>query len=149
MVGRACGSSTLNSSCQRVAHALTGHRISKAWAEEQHVYFALESEREIARFTREGNRAFVEFAIGDGSHLDRGLHPRHDAGVRRGDLDRRLVGLDLHERIVLADRVAFLHGDPDDLTFVHAFAEIGELEFPHAHASVSWTVRVMSSASGR
>ena len=46
-------------------HAVSGYRISKAWAEEQHVYFALESEREIAGFTREGNRAFLEFAIDD------------------------------------------------------------------------------------
>jgi hypothetical protein len=53
---------------------------------------------------------------------------RDRPGRRRGDLDRRLVGLDLDERIVLGDRLADLDEPAGDLALADALAEIGELE---------------------
>ena len=50
------------------------------------------------------------------------------AGGRRRDLDRRLVGLDLDERLVLGDLVALGHEPAGDLAFGQALAEIGKLE---------------------
>ena len=47
---------------------------------------------------------------------------------RRGDLDRRLVRLDLDERLVLGDLVAHRHEPARDLALGQALAEIGKLE---------------------
>ncbi len=47
---------------------------------------------------------------------------------RRGDLDRRLVRLDLDERLVLGDLVALGHEPAGDLAFGQALAQVGELE---------------------
>src|SRR5213594_1158286 len=44
------------------------------------------------------------------------------------DLDRHLVRHDLDDRVVLLDGVPFLHEPLDDLTFVDALPDVGELE---------------------
>src|SRR4029453_340597 len=62
----------------------------------------------------------------DLSLLDHDL--RDLARGRRGDLDRRLVGLDLDERLVLGDLVPFGHEPAGDLAFGQALAEVGKLE---------------------
>ena len=46
----------------------------------------------------------------------------------RGDLDGRLVGLDLDERVVFVDHLADLDEPAGDLAFGHPFAEVGKLE---------------------
>src|SRR5437870_5006315 len=43
-------------------------------------------------------------------------------------LDRHLVRHDLDDRVVLLDGVPFLHEPVDDLTFVYALPDVGELE---------------------
>ena len=54
--------------------------------------------------------------------------PRHLAGGRRRDLDRRLVGLDLDERVVLGDLLALGDEPARDLALGQALAEVGQLE---------------------
>src|SRR5712692_922774 len=49
-------------------------------------------------------------------------------GDGRRDLDRHLVGHDLDDRVVLLDGVPFLHEPLDDLAFVDALPDVGELE---------------------
>src|SRR6185503_3704525 len=53
---------------------------------------------------------------------------RHLAGSRRGDLDRRLVGLDLDEGVVLGDVLPDLHKPARDLPLPHTLAQVGKLE---------------------
>src|SRR5581483_1273871 len=54
--------------------------------------------------------------------------PRDDTCGRRRDLDRRLVGLDLDQRRVLGDLVAFRNEPARDLALRQPFAEIRQLE---------------------
>ena len=54
--------------------------------------------------------------------------PRDDARGRRRDLDRRLVGLDLDERLVLRDLLALGDEPARDLAFRQALAEVRQLE---------------------
>ena len=54
--------------------------------------------------------------------------PRHDTRGRRRDLDRRLVGLDLDEWLVLRDLVPLGHEPTGDLALGQALAEIRQLE---------------------
>ena len=54
--------------------------------------------------------------------------PRHPAGRGRGDLDRRLVRLDLDERVVLGDLLPLLHEPAGDLALGQALAQVGQLE---------------------
>ena len=58
----------------------------------------------------------------------RGEDARDDPGRRGRDLDRRLVGLDLHERVVLRDLLTFGDEPTCDLAFGQALAEVGQLE---------------------
>ena len=85
-----------------------------------------------------------ELTLGD---VDRG----HDPAVWRWDLDGRLVRLDFHQRLVLADDVAFLDVEAHDLSLVNALAEVREREVDAAHcqATVSCAARTISSLSGR
>ncbi len=55
-------------------------------------------------------------------------YPEHRALVWRWDLDRRLVGLDLDERVVLVNLLALDDEPAGDLAFSEALAEIRELE---------------------
>ncbi len=65
----------------------------------------------------------------DGCDLTLGHeNPEHRAGIRRGDLDGRLVGLDLDERIVLGDHLPLGDEPARDLALREPLAEIGELE---------------------
>ncbi len=48
----------------------------------------------------------------------------HGAGIGRGDLDRRLVGLDLQDGLVLAHLVAHRDEHPEDLTLVNALSQV-------------------------
>ncbi len=53
---------------------------------------------------------------------------QHGAGIRRRDLDGRLVGLDLHERVVLGDLLPLRYEPASDLALGEALTEIRELE---------------------
>ena len=53
---------------------------------------------------------------------------RDGAGGRRGDLDRRLVGVDLDERVVLLDVLADLDEPAGDLALGDPLAEVRKLE---------------------
>jgi hypothetical protein len=64
----------------------------------------------------------------------RGAQLRHHAGRRRGDLDDRLVGLDLHEVLVLGHLVALGHEPLEDLGRRHPLSDVRQAEL-HAHAS--------------
>ena len=57
-----------------------------------------------------------------GRHVDLLHAPAHG----RGDLDLRLVGLDLEERRVFPDDVALAHEDRDDLGLGQAFSKVWE-----------------------
>ena len=63
---------------------------------------------------------------GDVSLLDEDLE--HRPGARRGDLDRRLVGLHLDERLILVHLVALGDEPAGDLGLGEALAEVGEPE---------------------
>jgi hypothetical protein len=63
-----------------------------------------------------------------------GAQLRHHAGRRRGDLDDRLVGLDLHEVLVLGHLVALGHEPLEDLGRRHPLPHVRQAEL-HAHAS--------------
>jgi hypothetical protein len=54
----------------------------------------------------------------------RGAQLRHHARRRRGDLDDRLVGLDLHEVLVLGHLVALGHEPLEDLGRRHPLADV-------------------------
>ncbi len=54
--------------------------------------------------------------------------PENDAVDRSADLDRRLVGLDLDDRLVEGDGIAFADEPARDLPFGEALAEIRERE---------------------
>ena len=53
---------------------------------------------------------------------------RHAPGGGRRDLDRRLVGLDLDERVVLGDLLAFADEPAGDLALGQPLAEVRQLE---------------------
>ena len=66
----------------------------------------------------------------DGRHLALGDQDARDLpGGGRRDLDRRLVGLDLDQRLVLGDLVALRDEPPGDLALGQPLAEVGQLEF--------------------
>ena len=72
--------------------------------------------------------------IGDhrahGNRVARGVQYLRDyAGKRRGQIDRRLVALDLDEVFVLADRLAFALQPSADLNFLDRFPYRGNLDF--------------------
>ena len=54
--------------------------------------------------------------------------PRNLAGSRRGDLDRRLVGLHLDQRVVLGDLLPLGDEPAGDLALGQPLAEVGQLE---------------------
>ena len=53
---------------------------------------------------------------------------RDGSSRRRGDLDRRLVGLDLDQRIVLRDLLALAHEPARDLALGQPLAQVGQPE---------------------
>ena len=57
-----------------------------------------------------------------------GEDPEHDAGHRRADLDRRLVGLDLDDRLVLDHRIALAHEPAGDLALGQPLAQLRQRE---------------------
>ena len=65
------------------------------------------------------------------------LHVLHDAGDRRGDFDRRLVGLQLHDGLVFGDGVARLDEHADDVAGGDVLTEFGELEISHLEKRLS------------
>ena len=66
----------------------------------------------------------------DAAHRPRG---------RGGDLDRRLVRLDLDERVVLGDLLSLGDEPAGDLTFGQTLAEVGKLELVR-HAADSYLI---------
>ena len=54
--------------------------------------------------------------------------PRDGSASRRRDLDGRLVGRDLDERVVLGDLLALLDEPAGDLALGQALAEVRQLE---------------------
>jgi hypothetical protein len=54
--------------------------------------------------------------------------PKHGARVRGGNVDRRLVRLHLHQRVVFGDLLALGDEPARDLALREALAEVGELE---------------------
>ena len=52
----------------------------------------------------------------------------YDAVHRRADLDRRLVGLNLHDRLVLRHLVALVYEPARDLAFDEALAQVRQRE---------------------
>jgi hypothetical protein len=72
------------------------------------------------------------------------------AGDWGGDLDRRLVGLDLEEHRVLLDGVALRDEPRQDLALGDAFAEVREREpVPHQNSRVRRTASAIRSGEGR
>ena len=70
-------------------------------------------------------------------------------GLRRWDLDDRLVGFHRDERLVDTDFVALLDMPLDDLRLLHAFTEIGQLEdFGHAYSSAFLAASMIRSTLG-
>ena len=55
------------------------------------------------------------------------MQRRDDPGARRGDLDARLVGHDLDQRLILTHSLAGLHQPAHDLALGDAFADVGQL----------------------
>src|SRR5439155_2710636 len=70
------------------------------------------------------------------------------SGLRRWNLDDRLVGLHRDERLVDTDFVALLDMPLDDLRLLHAFAEIGQLEYFHAYSSAFLAASMIRSTLG-
>ena len=68
-----------------------------------------------------------ERADGDDLAL-RDQDPAHDSARRRRDLDRRLVGLDLDEGVVLGDLLPLRDEPAGDLALGEPLAQIGEPE---------------------
>ena len=66
--------------------------------------------------------------------LDLDLFDR--AGDRRRHFDRRLVGFELEDRLILGDRVARLDQDAQDVAGVDVLAELGECEVSHEDLSM-------------
>ena len=67
---------------------------------------------------------------------------------RRRDLDRRLVRLDLDERLVLGDLVPLGHEPAGDLAFGQALAEVGKLELVR-HGGGIYRGRPTQASAGR
>ena len=65
------------------------------------------------------------------------MHLGHRAGEGAGDHHRGLVGLDLHQRLILAHDIAGRNHHAHDLPFMHAFAEIGEFEVFGGHGRLN------------
>ena len=70
---------------------------------------------------------------------------------RRGDLDGRLRGLDLDERLVQRDGVADLDEPGDDLALLETLAEVRHREHPpgHQYFTVSRIAAAIRSTLGR
>ena len=88
--------------------------------------------REAVRALREQDHVDAVVMIGH-EHVDDDFaladeNPRHRPGRRRRDLDRRLVRLDLDERVVLGYLLALRHEPASDLPLGQALAEIRKLK---------------------
>ena len=93
--------------------------------------------RDCRRRRRARRRAIVDLDAdqlrADREHLpDLAAEREHLAGNRRRNLDRRLVGHDVGEALVLGDRVARLDVPGDELDFGDAFADVGHPDHVHA-----------------
>ncbi len=67
----------------------------------------------------------------------------------RGDLDGRLVGLDLDERVVLGDLLPDLDEPARDLALAHALAQVGKLELVgHQNWRTCWTASTTRAGEG-
>ena len=53
---------------------------------------------------------------------------RHNAGARRRDRAHRLLGFELHDRLVFFDLLAFGDQDADDGAGLYTFSELGKFD---------------------
>ena len=98
-----------------------------------------------ARFWRRGEKRIGKARRVDADELgadrehvpDRAAERKHAARHGRGDFDRRLVGHDGGNDLVLLDEIAGLHMPFDDLGFRHPFADVGHPDRAHAHHEAS------------
>ena len=70
-------------------------------------------------------------------------------GLRRGDLDHRLLGLDRDQRLVGDDAIADADVPGDDLRLLQTFAEVGQPEGAHAYSNRLLTAPTTRSALGK
>ena len=97
------------------------------------------------RFRRRGNNRIRQTRRIDANELgadsqhvpDRAAKREHAAGDRRRDFDRRLVGHDGGDDLILLDEIADLDRPLDDLGFRHPFADVGHLDRANAHRQAS------------
>ena len=75
----------------------------------------------------------------------------HGSRPRRGDLDQRLRGVHLDERLVELDRVANCHTPREHLGVLQSLAEVGEQEVADGHQNevTRATAARMRSVFGR
>ena len=74
---------------------------------------------------------------------------RDDAGGRRRDLDDRLVGLDLDERVILADLLPLRNEPACDLALRQALAEVGQPELVHQKSNTCRAAAATRATDGR
>ena len=98
-----------------------------------------------ARFRRRGEKRIGKARRVDANELgadrehvpDRAAEREHAARHGRGDFDRRLVGHDGGDDLILLDEIADLDRPFDDLGFRHPFADVGHPDRAHAHHEAS------------
>ena len=94
---------------------------------------------------REGGLELCEHPVDGHDRTLRGDDPQ-DAGARRLDLDRRLVGLDLDDELTRGDRLAVLHEPAAHLRLLHREGELRHED--GGHATRRSTATTTSSADG-
>ena len=91
---------------------------------------------------RQARRVDANELGADSQHVpDRAAEREHAARHGRRDFDRRLVGHDGGDDLILPHEIADLDRPFDDLGFRHPFADVGHLDRAHAHheASIAFT----------
>ena len=87
---------------------------------------------------RQARRVDANELGADSQHVpDRAAEREHAARHGRWNLDRRLVGHDGGDDLILPDEIADLDRPLDDLGFRHALADVGHLDRAHAHLEAS------------
>ena len=83
---------------------------------------------------RQAGRVDANELGADGEHFaDRAAERKHAARDRRRDFDRRLIGHDGGDDLILLDKIADLDRPLDDFGFRDTLADVGHLDRAHAH----------------